>query len=77
MRSLRKYILLADRFEHKRGTIVYECRKFDYGLARDDTRAFGVEHTNVTLKSDGDYPAFTIPIYDLGAADDQILDSDS
>jgi hypothetical protein len=43
------------------GTIVFACAKHDYGLARDDTRMTGVPHISVTMKSDGDYPFFTVP----------------
>ena len=59
------YKLLEDRFEHKAGTIVYKQKYHDYGLASDDTRITGVEHISVTLNSDGDYPGFTIPRYQL------------
>ena len=56
---------MADRFEHKAGTIVYEQMTHDYGLARDDTNETGIEHTSVTLKSDGGYPGFTVPVEEL------------
>lgn len=52
---------MADRFEHKAGTIVYEQMTHDYGLARDDTRATGIRHVSVTTKPDGGYPGFTVP----------------
>lgn len=39
---------------------VYLCRKHDYGSASDDTLILGRRHVSVTLKSDGDYPFFTI-----------------
>jgi hypothetical protein len=42
------------------GTIVYDLRGYDYGLASDDSRATGIEHVSVTLNADGDYPSFTI-----------------
>ena len=42
------------------GTIVYDLRGYDYGLASDDTRHTGVEHVSVTLNPEGDYPSFTI-----------------
>ena len=42
------------------GTIVYDLRGHDYGLASDDTRHTGIEHVSVTLNEDGDYPSFTI-----------------
>lgn len=45
---------------HPAGTIVYDLRGYDYGLASDDTRITGIHHVSVTLKPDGDYPSFTI-----------------
>lgn len=47
------------------GDIVYDCKSHDYGTASDDTRAFGIQHTSVSSKEDGDYPFFTIPLRDL------------
>lgn len=49
----------------KAGTTVYVCRGPDYGCARDDEKATGLEHISVTLKPDGDYPFFTMPRTDL------------
>jgi hypothetical protein len=49
----------------KMGTTVYKCRGYDYGLASDDTRMTGIRHISVTLKSDGDYPSFTVAERDL------------
>lgn len=49
----------------KVGDTVYELYGYDYGLASDDSRATGVPHKSVTLNSDGDYPAFTIPEHSL------------
>lgn len=49
----------------KKGTIVYDSMKPDYGLANDDTRFTGVMHISVTLNEDGDYPFFTVPLSDL------------
>jgi hypothetical protein len=46
--------------DHPVGTIVYDLRGYDYGLASDDTRFTGIVHVSVTLKPDGDYPSFTI-----------------
>ena len=43
------------------GTMVYEFRYTDYGLANDDTRATGVEHVSVTLDAEGKWPSFTVP----------------
>lgn len=62
------YRLLKDsqvKSSVKAGTIVYRCAKYDYGLANDDTRLTGIQHTSVTLKPDGDYPCFTVPTADL------------
>lgn len=42
------------------GTIVYDLRGYDYGLASDDTRFTGIKHVSVTLNENGDYPSFTI-----------------
>lgn len=47
------------------GTIVYGCAKHDFGLADDDTLMTGKAHISVTLKSDGDYPFFTVPVADI------------
>ncbi len=47
------------------GTTVYDSMYADYGCANDDTRYTGIEHISVTLKSDGGYPFFTIPLRDL------------
>jgi len=59
------YKLLVNRFGHKAGTIVYDSRKYDFGLASDDYRLTGIEHTSVTLDPCGDYPVFTVPTHDL------------
>lgn len=45
----------------KVGATVYGATKHDFGLARDDTMAFGIEHKSVTLDADGGYPFFTCP----------------
>lgn len=58
----KRYELLADRFEHKAGTIVYRPKYHDYGLARDDELVTGEIHKSVTLDKDGDYPFFTCPV---------------
>lgn len=47
------------------GTSVYSAAKYDYGLASEDTRSTGVEHTSVTLDPNGEYPVFTIPVAHL------------
>jgi hypothetical protein len=58
------YKLLQPRFNHPAGTIVYVAY-YDYGLAQDDTNYTGEEHISVTLKPDGGYPFFTVPLYYL------------
>lgn len=60
-----KYILKEGSGEHVKGTVVYSLKGYDYGLASDDTRITGVQHISVTLKSDGDYPSFTIATHKL------------
>lgn len=57
--------LLKDTFGHKAGTTVYKLKYSDYGLASDDTRITGIEHTSVTLNEDGGYPSFTVPKTDI------------
>lgn len=48
-----------------KGTVVYPLIGWDYGSANEDTRVFDIEHISVTLKENGDYPYFTIPLNDL------------
>lgn len=48
----------------KSGTICYDIRGWDYGLASDDTRMTGIEHISVTEDPNGNSenkPSFTIP----------------
>lgn len=59
-----RYTLLADsKIEPAavKGTVAYECAKYDYGSASDDTRITGIKHISLSLKEDGDYPFFTHP----------------
>ena len=63
--NIKSYKMLHDSMvesEAVEGTIVYGTIKNDYGMANDDTRMTGREHISVTLKSDGDYPLFTVPL---------------
>lgn len=60
-----KFKLIEDSGGYEKGTVVYELKGYDYGLASDDTRYTGIEHISVTLKSDGDYPSFTVPKHKL------------
>lgn len=62
---MKTYVLKQDRFEHKAGTTVYAAQVHDYGLARDDTNVSGEDHLSVTLKPDGGYPVFTVPVAHL------------
>lgn len=57
--------LLRDKAYAKTGDIVYDCRRYDYGCASDDTRILGYPHISVTVNSDGAYPFFTVPVRDL------------
>jgi hypothetical protein len=52
------------------GTTIYECAMCDYGVASDDSRILGVEHRSFTLKANGDYPFFTMPLSDVERIDD-------
>lgn len=64
----KKYTMLRDSTinpDVKAGATVYDCARHDYGLARDDSRHFGIDHMSVTLDPNGDYPFFTVPVRDL------------
>ena len=68
--SVQSFKMLADskiKPEVKAGATVYDCHKYDYGCANDDTRHTGIEHKSVTLDPSGDYPFFTVPATDLEA----------
>jgi hypothetical protein len=61
--AYQKYRLLQDSElepDAKAGMTVYDIKGWDYGLANDDTRAFGAPHKSVTLDPDGGYPSFTV-----------------
>lgn len=47
------------------GDFVYELVYSDYGAAKLDTNATGIEHKSVTLEEDGGYPFFTVPVNQL------------
>jgi hypothetical protein len=74
---MRKYAVLETRAINgkvcaEKGDIVYSIKGYDYGLANDDTRAFGYKHISVTLDKDGDYPSFTIPQHHLRELHDDV-----
>lgn len=56
-----RFRLLADRFSHKAGTVVYAAMVFDQCLAAQETASTGIRHVSVTLQPDGGYPTFTVP----------------
>lgn len=60
--KVKKFKVKHDTQFCKKDEIVYDLMQYDYGLASDDTRVTGVQHTSVTRNSDGDYPSVTIPI---------------
>lgn len=63
-----KYKMLADSTideRVKKGATVYHYDRYDYGLARDDTWATGIEHISCTLDPYGNDPFFTVPVPDL------------
>ena len=60
-----KYKLHADASGYPAGTIVYDLKYYDYGLANDDTRYTGIEHKSMTLDLNGNYPSFTVPTHNL------------
>lgn len=66
-----KYRLKTDRLGRPAGTIVYRAKGYDYGLASEDTRDTGIEHTSVTLDPGGGYPSFTVAWRDLEELEDE------
>lgn len=56
---------IGDELFAEAGDFVYAFWGCDYGLANDDSRMTGIEHTSVTKNADGSFPAFTIPVRDL------------
>ena len=66
-----KYKLKEDSGGYEKGTEVYSLNGYDYGLASDDTRMTGVQHISVTLKSDGDYPSFTVATHKLEKSEEK------
>lgn len=71
MEKPKAFLLKSDSPWAKAGSRVYELAGFDYGLARDDTLATGVQHVSVTLEEDGDYPSFTVPKKDLDPVEEE------
>lgn len=59
---MSKYKVRADYNGLVTGTVVYDARKYDYGLANDDTKITGIHHISVTEDAGGDYPFVTIPV---------------
>lgn len=54
-----------------KGDIVYQCTKYDYGCASEDSHFSGFKHMSVTLDPTGDYPFFTIPVHNLEELHDE------
>lgn len=65
LKAHRPYRLRQPRFDYPAGTVCYLCTKCDYGCADDDERVTGEPHVSMTLKADGDYEFFTVPLKDL------------
>jgi hypothetical protein len=51
------------------GTIIYACEMPDYGCASLASKQHGIKHRSFTLKPDGDYPFFTMPLCDVEPVD--------
>ena len=54
------FVLQKEAFGNPVGTLVYHLRMHDYGMASDDTRMTGKQHSSMTLDPSGDYPSFTV-----------------
>ena len=59
--------VIGDKVEASAGDTVFACTKPDYGTANDESRFTGIEHRSVTKDPDGDYPFFTMSVFDLRA----------
>lgn len=62
------YTVLKDSIlepKARAGVTVYRCILFDYGIGDGDTRMTGIEHGIFTLKPDGSYPFFSMPMRDV------------
>lgn len=64
---MRRFITINDRYLHggsavEAGAVVYEFKHDDFGLAQQESRLVGVPFISVTLREDGAYPSFTIPV---------------
>jgi hypothetical protein len=57
--------VLGGKVQAKAGDIVYDYLSHDYGLANEDSRILGIEHTSVTNDPDGGSPSFTISVFDI------------
>lgn len=60
-------VLKQSKLEKKAipGKTIYACIEYDYGITNRDNRTRGVPHGCFTLKKDGDYPFFTMPMSDV------------
>lgn len=67
--KIKKYQVNANTQFFKKGDVVYELIKTDYGLASTDTNSTGVYHVSVTRNSNGDWPSCTIPLRNLTEID--------
>lgn len=53
----------------KAGSKVYELVLPDFGCAVTDAQTFGQPCLSVTLRADGEYPFFVVPVADLRVID--------
>jgi hypothetical protein len=57
--------LKNNRLGFKKGTKVYPCKVYDFGLAAWDSLNSDEDFISVSTQPSGDYPVFTISIDDL------------
>lgn len=55
-----RYRLCQDYLTLRRGAILVETLKFDFGIAKDDSEVLGEECRSVSI--DGDYPLVSVPV---------------
>lgn len=63
----KKYQVVENYAGFVKGDVVYDQLVPDYGLANDDTRKTGIEHTTVTSNPDGQWPGKSVPKHILMA----------
>lgn len=73
MAQKRYLVKRADRSSDENlrpGDVVYSIAGYDWGIASEDSRSSGIDHTSVTYSPEGKHPFFTIPKDDIQLIED-------